>query len=106
MLPAERGRDLHYAASRTRLESLRTGFSAGIKADVYSTFFDDFVSNGEFGLALEVLCDFFLEPDVRPVSDLELHEIAALHALMEVQDQCFLRLRKKRQDFESAHDHQ
>jgi hypothetical protein len=25
---------------------------------------------------------------------------------MEVQDQCFLRLRKKRQDFESAHDHQ
>jgi hypothetical protein len=104
MLPAERDRDLHYGASKTRLESLRAVFSAGIKAEVYSTLFDDFLSNREFGLALEVLCDFLLEPDVRPVSDLELNEIALLHALMEVEDQCFLRLRKKRQDLENAHE--
>jgi hypothetical protein len=106
MLPAERGRDLHYAASKTRLQSLRAVFSAGVKADVYSTLFDDFLSNGEFGLALEVLCDFLLEPGVRPVSELELNEIASLRALMEVEDQCFLRLRKKRQDIENTHEYQ
>ena len=106
MLPAERDRDLHYSPSKTRLESLRAVFSAGIKAAVYSALFDDFLSNREFGLALEVLCDFLLEPDVRPVSELELNEIASLHALMEVEDQCFLRLRNKRQDLENAHEHQ
>jgi len=106
MLPAERDRDLHYSPSKTRLESLRAVFSAGIKAEVYSALFDDFLSNREFGLALEVLCDFLLEPDVRPVSELELNEIASLHALMEVEDQCFLRLRNKRQDLENAHEHQ
>jgi hypothetical protein len=106
MLPAERGRYLYHAASKTRLESLRAVFSAGAKAEVYSTLFDDFLSSGEFGLALEVLCDFLLEPGIRPLSELELNEIASLHALMEVEDQCFLLLRKKRQDLENAHEHQ
>jgi hypothetical protein len=106
MSPREQDRHLHSAASKTRLESLRAVFSVGIKAAVYSTLFDDFLANREFGLALEVLCDFLLEPDVRPVSELELNEIASLHALMEVEDQCFLRLRKKRQDHENAHEHQ
>jgi hypothetical protein len=106
MLPAERGRDLYYSASKMRLESLRAVFSPGIKAEVYSTLFDDFLSSRGFGLALEVLCDFLLEPDVRPVSELELNEIASLHALMEVEDQCFLRLRKKRQDIENAPERQ
>jgi hypothetical protein len=103
MLPRESGRDLHYAASKTRLESLHAVFSAGIKAEAYSALFDNFLSNREFGLALEVLCDFLLEPDVRPVTELELKEIASLHALMEVEDQCFLRLSNKRQDLENAH---
>jgi hypothetical protein len=33
MLPAKRGRGLHYGASKARLESLRAVFSAGIKAE-------------------------------------------------------------------------
>ena len=106
MLPGKPGRDLHYAALKTRLESLRGVFSAGIKADVYSALFDDFLANREFGLALEVLCDFLLEPDVRPASDLEVNEIASLHALMEVEDQCFLRLSNKRQGPGNAHEPQ
>ncbi len=106
MLAAERNRGLHYVALKTRLELLRTVFSAGIKTEVYSSLFDQFLSNREFGLALEVLCDFLLEPDVRPVSETELNEIASLHALMEVEDQCFLRLGKKRQDLENIHERQ
>jgi hypothetical protein len=106
MLPARQGRDLHYAALKTRLESLRGLLSPEIKAEVYSALFDDFLSNREFGLALEVLCDFLLEPHVRPVSEAELNEIASLHVLMEVEDQCFLRLREKRQNLENAHEHQ
>lgn len=106
MLPAEQNKTLRYAASKARLESLRAVFSGGVKAETYSILFDDFLSNGEFGLALEVLCDFLLEPGVRPVNEVELNEIASLHALMEVEDQCFLRLRTKRQDIENAHEHQ
>jgi hypothetical protein len=105
MLPAGQDRELHHAALKKRLDSLRAVFSAGIKAEVYSVLFDDFLSHREFGLALEVLCDFLLEPSVRPVSEVELNEIASLHSLMEVEDQCFLRLRKKRQDLENTHQH-
>ena len=89
----------HYATLKTRLESLRAVFPSGIKAEVYCSLFDDFLANREFGLALEVLSDFLLEPEVLPIGEFELREIAALHALMEVQDQCFLRLRQKREDF-------
>ena len=106
MLPTGQDRDLHYAALKTRLEGLRAAFSSGIKAETYSALFDKFLSQQEFGLALEVLCDFLLEPNVRPVGDVELNEIASLHALMEVEDQCFLRLRKKRQDIENTREHQ
>jgi hypothetical protein len=106
MLPARQDRDLHYAALKTRLESLRGLFSPGIKAEVYSSLFDDFLSNREFGLALEALCDFLLEPGVPPCSEAELNEIASLHVLMEVEDQCFLRLRDKRQNPENAYERQ
>jgi len=106
MMPAGQDRGLHYAALKARLQSLRAVFSGGIKAEVYSALLEDFLPNREYGLALEVLCDFLLEPNVRPVSESELYEIASLHALMEVQDQCFLRLRQKRQDFDNANEHQ
>jgi hypothetical protein len=106
MLPTGQDRDLHYAALKTRMESLRAVFSTGIKTETYSALFDEFLAHREFGLALEVVCDFLLEPNVRPISEAELNEIASLHALMEVEDQCFLRLRKKRQDLENAHEHQ
>ena len=106
MLPGERGRNLHFGGLETHLKSLRAVFSGGIKAEVYASLFDDSLSNREFGLALEVLCDFLLEPDVRSVSDLELNEIASLRALMGVEDQCFLRLREKREDLENLHERQ
>lgn len=33
----------------------------------YLKFFDDFLEEGEFGLALHALCDYLLEPDVPAV---------------------------------------
>ena len=104
MLPAGQDQDLHYTALKRRLESLRGLFSTGIKQEAYSALFDEFLSHRELGLALDVLCDFLLEPDVRPITEVELNEIASLHALMEVEDQCFLRLREKRQDLDSAYE--
>jgi hypothetical protein len=86
------------AQLRTRLEALRTIFPSGGQGETFCALFDEFVENREFGLALEVLCDFLLEPDVRPVTETELNEIGALHVEMEVDDQCFLRLRDKRQN--------
>jgi hypothetical protein len=91
-----------YAILKPRMESLRQVFPEGSLGETYCALFDEFLANGELGLALEVLCDFLLEPSVRRVNETELNEIATLHALMEVEDQCFLRLREKRQNFEKT----
>ncbi len=97
-------RQSHWAELRTRLEALRPIFPSGGKGETFCTLFDEFLENREFGLALEVLCDFLLEPDVSPPSETEFNEIAALHALMEVQDDCLLRLRDKRQNSQSSNE--
>jgi len=94
----------HYAALRALLLSLRAVFPAGAKAETYRSLFDEFLANREFGLALEVLCDFLLEPDVQSFGDVELNEIAQLHSIMKVEDQCFLRLRQKLNGIESINE--
>jgi len=81
----------------TRLETLRPIFPSGGKGEAFCFLFDEFLENREFGLALNALCDFLLEPDVPPPSETEFNKIAALHAIMEVQDNCLSRLRDKRQ---------
>jgi hypothetical protein len=86
------------------LEALRSIFPPYPKGETYGALFHEFLENREFGLALHVLCDFLLEPDAPPPSETEFHEIATLHALMEVQDDSLLRLRGKRQASESAHE--
>jgi hypothetical protein len=84
------------AELRARLESLRPIFPSGGKGETFCALLDEFLENREFDLALEVLCDFLLEPDVSPPSETEFNEIAELHILMGVQDDCLLRLRDKR----------
>jgi hypothetical protein len=78
---------------------LRPIFPSGRRGETCCALFDEFLENREFGLALDVLCDFLLEPDVPLPSETEFNEIALLHTLMEVQDDCILRLRDKRQHF-------
>jgi glycolate oxidase FAD binding subunit len=58
--------------------------------------FDECIQQGEFASALERLCEFLMEPDVRPVSDPEMGEIASLHAILNIRDQCLLKLKNKR----------
>jgi len=84
------------ARIKARLESLRELFQAGSTADQYSEQFDESIKQGEFESALERLCEFLMEPDVRPVSDPEMGEIVALHAIMSVRDQCASKLKNKR----------
>ena len=90
-------RESHRAELRTRLEALDPIFPRGPTGETYRALFDEFLENREFSLALNVLCDFLLEPDAPPPSETEFNEIATLHALMEVQNDCLLRLRDKRQ---------
>jgi len=96
MSSASPGAEQRHAALRTRLGALKELFSASKNSARYSEPFDDYLEHREFGLALETLCDFLLEPDVRPASDRELAEIASLHTLLEVADQCVLKLTSKR----------
>jgi glycolate oxidase FAD binding subunit len=89
-------REQLFARLKTRLESLRELFGAGSNYARYRAPFDEYLEQREFGLALESLCEFLMEPDVRPVSDPEMGEIASLHAVMGVADQCVSKLKKKR----------
>jgi hypothetical protein len=90
-------RQSHWAELRARLEALCPVFPSGGRGETCCALFDEFLENREFGLALDVLCDFLLEPETRSVTEAELKDIAALRARMEVDDQYFLRLRDKRQ---------
>jgi len=96
MLPPSPEHEQRNARIKARLESLRELFQAGSKADQYSQQFDEYINQGEFASALERLCEFLMEPDVRPVSDPEMGEIVALHAVMNIRDQCALKLKNKR----------
>ena len=92
----------HFSVLRTRLAALRPTFSSNGRGETYRALFDDFLARNEFGLALDVLCDFLLDSNVPPLSGTEFNEIALLHTLMEVQNDSLLRLRDKRQDFQNA----
>jgi hypothetical protein len=61
----------------------------------YLALFDEFLNEHEFGLALENLCDFLLEPGTSVVADSVLEQIRRLHDLMGVADSCVDDLRQK-----------
>ena len=89
----------HYSILRTRLEALGHMFPDSTLGETYRALFDDFLTSDEFGLAFEVLCDCFLEPEVRALANSELAEIAALRRLMNIDDQSFRRLRDKQLNY-------
>jgi hypothetical protein len=75
------------------LQTLRALFpcsEAGITATKY---FDELLSVNELGLALHVLCDFFLEPDQPPLSPEIQAQLQRLHSKMKIADDCVTRLR-------------
>lgn len=61
-------------------------------------FFDDFLREHEFDLALHLICDFLIESPTVCISRSVLSEIRDLHKRMKLEDQCVLELEKKIQN--------
>jgi hypothetical protein len=85
----------HFELLKIRLRALRPLLSSAPGAKRYSDLFDEFLTVGEFGLALETLCDCLLEPEAPPIGGVELLQIEKLHTLMASDDSCVARLRDK-----------
>jgi hypothetical protein len=61
----------------------------------FASIFDEFVGQHEFGLALNLVCDYLLEPTTPAASASILQQIQKLHALMKVEDDCVVKLQRK-----------
>jgi hypothetical protein len=58
--------------------------------------FDEFVRECEFGLALQVVCDYSLQPDSPKVSKSVVDQIRRLHAAMKIDDRCVEQLQNQK----------
>jgi hypothetical protein len=58
-------------------------------------FFDDFVREHEWELALHVVCDHLLEPATKAAPINVIEEIGSLHKVMGLADNCAAALRRK-----------
>jgi hypothetical protein len=79
---------------RTQLQALRPLLlPEGGRA--FLDLFDELIQETEFGEALDVLCDFILQPDSPKVSKTTVDQIQRLHAAMKIDDRCVEELQKK-----------
>ena len=62
----------------------------------YVDLFDEFIEHHEFGLALETVCDYILEPASPRVSESIIDLIQRLHSSMEMSDECVVMLRNQK----------
>ena len=79
-----------------RIAQLRPLINDGGSQTLY--FFDEFLREQEFDLALHIICDFIIESPNICISGSVLNEIRDLHKQMELEDQCILDLEKKIQN--------
>jgi hypothetical protein len=63
--------------------------------DEVNRFFEEFVREHEWELALHIVCDYLLEPETQAVSMDVIPEIEDLHAVMGILDTCGADLRRK-----------
>lgn len=80
---------------KNELLSLRAEIPALLDDQKYLYWFDEFLSEYEFGLALGMLCDFLLEPKTPPVNGEILERIKKLHAMMKLENDDIDRLKQK-----------
>jgi hypothetical protein len=66
------------------------------KARSFLDLFDEFMEQREFGLALHVVCDFFLDPNSPRVSGSIIDQIQRLHAVMRIDDRCVEELQSQK----------
>jgi hypothetical protein len=65
-------------------------------AHSFISLFDEFMKEGEFGLALHAVCDFLLEPGSPRVTKSTLDRIQHLHTAMKVDDSCVQMLQERK----------
>jgi hypothetical protein len=82
------------------LEPLRSLFPPTEKGVAATKWFDEFLRETELDLALHVLCDFLLEPDVPAAAPQIQSVIESLHAKMGTVDDCVARLGQKASEAE------
>ena len=58
--------------------------------------FDEFMRETELGSALDLVCDFMLEPGSPKIDGATIDRVEALHAEMEMKDDCVERLRREK----------
>ena len=61
----------------------------------FSKLFDEFVQEGEWELALHVVCDYLLEPNTQAAPPTVIQQVQALHEAMRVEDSCVADLQRK-----------
>jgi hypothetical protein len=76
-----------------KLGNLKPLLSTG--GDDVNQFFDDFVREQEWGLALHVVCDYLLERKTQTAPTAVIQQIEALHEAMGIVDTCAADLRRK-----------
>ena len=62
----------------------------------YLNLFDEFMRETEFGSALDLVCDFMLEPDSPKIDAASIDRVEALHTAMEMEDDCVEKLRREK----------
>jgi hypothetical protein len=72
---------------KERVTSLRAVLSTTANVD-FSKLFDEFVEHDEWGLALHVVCDYFLEPTSQAAPATVIQQIQILHEAMKIKDTC------------------
>jgi len=77
-----------------KLTSLGTVLSEGRSLAAHQVF-DEFVREHEWGLALHVVCDYFLESTVQAAPEAVMQLIQSLHEAMAIEDNCVADLRRK-----------
>jgi len=80
---------------KAKLLDLRNSLPELQQDEKYLQLIDEFIREEEFGLALESICDFLLEPAVSPPGSETIAHVETLHELMSVEDACLDKLRRK-----------
>ncbi len=66
------------------------------RASGYLNLFDEFMRETELGSALNLICDFMLEPDSPKIDAATIDRIENLHSTLEMEDDCVKRLRREK----------
>lgn len=90
--------EAHYKSSRRQaiaqeLVILKPALSGA--GDYVNQLFDEFVREDEWELALHLVCDYLLKPEIQAPQIAIIEQIENLHQLMKIVDGCAADLRRK-----------